>query len=155
VKVEVYRAGKDDVEEICTLAERFFQESNFHGSLTLDPKGWRKTVSDNIDNPDAAAVIAVVEGKIVGYCLIYCQRDYTVEAVGEMFQFYIMPEYRGTIVARSVLKYVMRQYDEWGCVRCYAEASPVMTDERHLKMFENLWSKYDYSKVGVVMMRGI
>jgi ribosomal protein S18 acetylase RimI-like enzyme len=126
--IEVYEGTDSDVEEIATLAERFFRESNFHNDLTLAPIGWRKTLYENIANPSARAIIAVdaAHGRIVGYVLIYKQRDYTVESVGELFQFYVSPEYRRTSVARSLIQAAVNQFDAWGCARCYAEASPGM-----------------------------
>lgn len=152
VVVKVYRACRDDVDEIVALAKGFFEESNLSKNLTLKEANWRRTVTDYIDYESVNAIIAVVNGNIVGYCLVYWQEDYTVERIGEMYQFYVLPEFRKTIVPRSLIKYAVKQYEEWGCKRCYLDASPGMGDTQ-LKSFENLWGKFGYEKVGMTMMR--
>lgn len=152
--IEIFKATRDNLEELFSLAENFWNESNFNnGSLTLAPDFWKSTVSHHIGLHDTAAICAKVDGAIVGYVLIYYQTDYTKEKIGEMFQFYVKPEMRGTPVARSLVSSAVEQYEEWGCKRAYCEASPGISHRDHLGMFSNLWAKYGYSEIGVTLMK--
>lgn len=152
--IQVIDAGPEHVEQIVALGCRFFDESDFHNNLNVDADEFRRTIKDHMGLPSVAAKIAVHNGVVVGYVLIYCQKDYTKELIGELYQFYVCPEYRGTPTARLLVQAAINQYDDWGCVRAYAEASPGFSDPRHLKLFENLWKKHGYVLTGATFMRG-
>lgn len=141
-----------DMEQVCRLAERFFYESSFRG-LTINLDAYRKTIMDYYRYPSVKSLVAVTDqGDIVGYIHIYCQQDYTVELIGEMYQFYVAPEYRGTKVSRSLIEGAVAQYKMWGCAVAYCECAPGMEDEKHLQTFSNLWVKYGYKPVGRAFM---
>lgn len=140
-------------EPMLDCAQCLFDESNFNGVLTASRPKYRMLLERNIAHPGAKAFIAMDNEFVVGYILIYCQNDYTEEMIGEMFQFYVRPEYRGSMVARSLIKRACQQWDEWGCVRTYAEASPGFTDIQHLMLFKNLWRKFNFEQVGIIMLR--
>ena len=154
--INIFEANETHLDEMFDLAERFWYESNYSvEGMTLRPDFWKQTVRNHIGLDDTAAICAELDGKIVGYCLIYYQTDYTVERIGEMFQFYVQPEYRKTHVARKIVEAVVKKYDEWGCKRCYCEASPGLSHRDHLSLFKNLWSKFGYKEVGITLMREI
>lgn len=151
---EIFYADKSHVEELFTLAETFWNESNFNnGNLTIRKDYWQDMVRGHIDQEDTEAICCRVDGNIVGYVLIYYQKDYTQEPIGEMFQFYVAPEYRGTKVARELVKASVAKYEEWGCARAYCEASPGISFKDHLSLFRNLWGKFGYEQVGVTLMK--
>lgn len=152
--IKIIKADSSHLEELWTLAEQFWYESNFdNGKITLQPDFWKQTVANHIDLPDTAAISAVIDGKIVGYVLIYYQTDFTKEPIGEMFQFYVSPEFRGTNVARMLVDAAVNQYEAWGCVRAYCEASPGLSHRDHLSHFRNLWAKFGYKEVGITLMK--
>jgi GNAT superfamily N-acetyltransferase len=151
---EIIKATEEDLEELFELAETFWHESNFNREgITLRPDHWKHTVATHIALPDTAALCAVVAGKIVGYVLVYYQADFTEERIGEMFQFYVSPEWRGTNIPRELVAAAMKQYEEWGCVRAYCEASPGLSFRDHLALFKNLWGKFGYQEVGITLMK--
>lgn len=152
-EVVIDYATKEDLDELFQLAERFWYESNFDGKTTLQPDRWKQTLINHIDNPATAAITAWVNGKIVGYVLIYYQTDYTVEPIGELYQFYVSPEFRGTPIARALVEQADLQFKRWGCARAYCEASPGMSFRDHLGMFANLWGKFGFEKIGVTLMK--
>lgn len=152
--IEIFNADEKNLEEMFALARDFWFESNFHSSgLTISEYSWKDTVRTHIGLDDTAGICARVDGKIVGYVLIYYQTDYTVERIGEMFQFYVVPEFRGTLVARKLVDAAVKQYEEWGCARAYCEASPGISMRDHLALFRNLWAKYGYEEIGVTLMK--
>jgi GNAT superfamily N-acetyltransferase len=73
--------------------------------------------------------------------------------IGEMFMYYVAPEWRGTLVSRSLVEASVEQYKVWGCKRAYAEAASGLEDPRALKYFNNLWAKFGYREIGTVVMR--
>ena len=153
-KFKTIHADESHLDELFTLAENFWHESNYNnGKITLAPHFWKDTVRQHIGLDDTAAICVRHNEKIVGYVLIYYQTDYTIERIGEMFQFYVTPDYRGTEVARMLVDAAVNQYKEWGCVRAYCEASPGISFKDHLGLFRNLWGKFGYEEVGITLMR--
>lgn len=151
---EIFRADHTHLDELFTLAERFWFESNFStAGLTLAPDFWKDTVRRHIGLSDTAAICAKVNGKIVGYALIYYQTDFTVERIGEMFQFYVEPEHRASGIARALVVEAVKQYRAWGCARAYCEASPGISMRDHLALFKNLWAKQGYYEIGITLMK--
>lgn len=150
---DIRRAEKSDIDRLVDLGTQFYGESNFHKGMTISKDNYRKTLEDYIGHPLVGAFVATVDGVIVGYSHVFAQTDYTVERVGELFQFFVQPEYRRTSIARSLAEVSVKQYHDWGCKRAYAEASPGMADPSHIKLFENLWGKFGYQKIGVTLMK--
>lgn len=152
----VRRAWRSDLDQLVDLGEMFFRESNFLGNLTISKKNYRATIEPYIDAnkyPHVAPLIAVKGGEILGYLHIYAHRDFTEELVGEAYQFYVRPEYRGSGVARALVEAAVLQYADWKVARAYAEAAPGMDQAQQLKLFENLWGRSGYKKIGIVMMK--
>ena len=145
-----------DLDRVADLAFQFFQESNFsRGGLTVDLEAYKRTIKNYWRNPFVTSFLAIEEdtAEILGYVHIYAQRDYTVELVGEMYQFYVIPRARGSRVARALVQAACDKWDEWGCARAYCEAAPGMQDEKHLMTFRNLWGKFGFGQVGITLMR--
>jgi GNAT superfamily N-acetyltransferase len=152
--VEIIKADESHLDELFLLAERFWRESNFQTQgLTLRSDFWKGTVANHIGLEDTAAFAARLDGKIVGYVLIYYQTDFTFEPIGEMFQFYVIPEMRGSGVARALVQAADDQYKAWGCVRAYCEASPGISHKDHLGLFRNLWGKFGFKETGITLMK--
>lgn len=141
------------VEEASKLAELFFYESDFAKSCTLRLDGWKNIASQSIEEHYACMFCAIHNGVIIGYIIIHAQDDYTEEMVGELFQFYVKNEYRGTPAARMLVKAADQKYNEWDCVRRYAEASAGLEITGYPKVFENLWRKFGYAPNGITMMK--
>lgn len=152
MEIIVQKLHPDHINKLCEYAYDFFEESNFKGKLTLRKEGFKQLITDYHNHPFCAALVAYVNGDMAGYSLIYAQNDYTVEMVGELFQFYVRPEYRQTLVARKLVEASKKQYNEWNCARAYCEASSGIAVPKYLKLFENLWKKHDYKVHGVTLM---
>jgi GNAT superfamily N-acetyltransferase len=152
--IDIFRADASNLDELFALAERFWNESNYAtAGLTLKSEFWKNTVRSHISLPDTAVFAARVNDEFVGYVMIYCQRDYTLEPIGEMFQFYVTPEHRGSEIARLLVSAADAQYKSWGCARAYCEASPGLSHRDHLGLFKNLWGKFGFVETGVTLMK--
>lgn len=148
----IRRGWKTDLDQLVDLAADFYDESNFLGPLRISKENYKKTIAPYIENDNVAAILAVKDGVILGYLHIYWQTDFTIERIGEVYQFYVRPDYRGSGVARALVETAVAQYAKWNCVRGYVEAAPGMDKPEHLKLFENLWGRVGYNKIGIVMM---
>lgn len=149
-------AMRSEIPQIVRLAAKFFEESNFSRSgLTVDLAAYQRTIENYWRYPLVKSIVALDQhdGDLLGYVHVYCQRDYTVELVGEMYQFYVKPEARGTLVARELVRAACAQFDAWGCMRSYSECAPGLPDEKSVKTFANLWGKFGYKKIGEVLLR--
>lgn len=150
----VLRKGqRRDIPQLVDLGARFFGESNQLGGATMSREKYQRTLETFINHDLVAAIVADVDGEIVGYVHIYAQDDATVELIGDLYQFYVIPEYRGTGVSRELAKAAVSQYAEWNCKAAYIEAAPGMADPHHLQLFENLWGRVGFKKIGLVMCK--
>lgn len=152
----VREAMQSEIPAIVELAGEFFKESNFSRSgLTVDLAAYRKTIENYWRYPSVMSIVALCRdtGQLLGYVHIYCQRDYTVELVGEMYQFYVRPDARGTLVPRELVRAACAQFDAWGCKRSYAECAPGLPDQKSVKTFANLWGKFGFKQIGITMLR--
>jgi len=159
MKFFIRDAYQSEIPQIVKLAGQFFLESDFSRSgLTVDLNRYRKTLENYWRYPSVKSIVAISEeeenyGEVLGYVHVYMQQDYTVESVGEMYQFYVQPKARGSRVPRALVEAAVKQFDEWGCARSYAECAPGLPNEKHLKTFSNLWAKFGYRQVGVTLLR--
>lgn len=151
MEINIYEAAKSDIPEIVALAETFYAESDNNGKLTPDPQGWTKVLEEGFVNQYCCPIIAVVEGKIVGYVLIYCQNDFTKELVGAMLQMYVSKPYRATRVARLLSHFADEKFKQWGCKRSFVECGTGV--EKAAELFRNLWAKSGFKQVGYVLQK--
>lgn len=146
-------AVKMDLDQLVELGARFYQESNFLKGASMSKKNYRQTLDRYIGLPYTAGILAVRDGQVIGYVYIYAQSDYTVELIGECYQFFVLPEYRGSGVARALVEAAVLQYADWKVARAYVEAAPGMDDPQHIGQFKNLWGRYGYQQIGIVMLK--
>lgn len=148
---EVRRCRLQDIEKLMELAAQFFAESDF-SDLTYDPALFKRHMVEYATRPDCALITAWISNLMVGYVVITATREFTAEPIGEMYQFYVMPEYRGTGASRELVKAADAQWQAWGCCRSYSEAAPGMS-EKNNKLFANLWKKQGYKDTGIIMIK--
>lgn len=149
----IIKLNEHYIERLVDAAKVFFAESDFkENGIECDTDTFRKLLHEYIYNPYVGAIIAVDEqDNVVGYILIYCQQDYTVQLIGDLYLFFVQPEWRGTKVGRSLVEAAVKQWKEWGCKRVYTEAASGIQEPQYLTMFKNLWAKFGFTEIGVVM----
>lgn len=146
-------ATPEDVPAIVETALTFWHESNHSENHSEDPEKYATFLSENMINRDGVRVIiAEVEGKVVAYHIIYVMADYKNKPDGEMYQFYVHPDYRGTPIARDLVEMAVQHWDDWGCDVAYAIASPEVGNIE-LSLFRNLFAKFGFKETGIVMTR--
>lgn len=133
-------------------ASMFFHESR-NDSLTIDVDKFAARILEASAYPTVRAFVYMDSGACRGYAIINCSDDFTQELIGDMYQFYVRPDARGSEVARSLRDAVCKQFDEWGCAISYVCADTGIDDGRSVSMFRNLWAKAGFKPSGLTMSR--
>jgi GNAT superfamily N-acetyltransferase len=142
-----------DIDEFMDVAEAFFRESR-NRDYTVDLKRYRHLILASVGVPSVSILVAVEDGIVAGYAILNLMMDFTQEPIGDMYQFYVRPEYRGSGVARGLRDAVVKRFDEWGCPLSHISADAgIDEDGSATLLFRNLWAKAGYSVTGVTMTR--
>lgn len=154
----VREAMRSEIPQIVELARAMFYESSYglNGNATIDTGKFQRTLENYWRYQSAQAIVAMDarNGDVLGYVMIYYQRDFTVEPVGELYQFYVRADMRKTLVPRELAKAATKQFDAWGCVHSYVECGTGFDDGgKSIKTFGNLWGKVGFKQVGAVFIR--
>jgi len=150
---EITFATEADIDELVTLAHAFFKSSDnvqLTGHDYADTSKFRKFLVAMLDRTVVKIILAKHEGRIVGYFVAYVDTEYAT--IGEMYQFYVDPAYRGTGVSRELVAMAVQCYDDWGCPVSYASAAPEIGNIE-LAHFRNLFAKFGYVETGIIMTR--
>lgn len=75
--------------------------TTYESALQRSDESWREQVERTAQGSDRAAFIAVSEDTPIGVAALYRLEDQA--DVGEVFQVWVRPEYRGTSVARDLM----------------------------------------------------
>lgn len=150
MKIDVYEARAEDIDDLVEEAETFFKESTMKG-LTPDPDKYKDFLQRFIGNPYVVCFVARKQdtNEIVGYSSAFVHDNYLVENVGELYQFYICPEARGSGLSRILAEKVINKFEEWNCKKAFVQSY----SDIDLKLFENLWSKFGFNVVGLTMSK--
>lgn len=147
---EIIRATVENAEEIRGLIyPGFFEESAFCG-MTFDPEQTLEQVKSWIDG---LCLIAVDEGKIVGFTAAVGYRSFFVEPELAVEIFYVKPEYRGKGVSRQLVEQIAVHADAYGIKSVQTSCLSGISGANNA-LFVNLWKKFGFSELGSVMMRG-
>lgn len=145
---------ESDLDAVTLAAEEFYAESDHRGPLTPRPDKYKVMLQKYIGNPFVKSFLAFQDGELAGYIHIYCQDDVTDEFIGEMYQFYIRKQFRGTGAARQLVNAADQQFQKWNCFRAYSEvAHGAVSSGINEKLFCNLWAKFGYVPKGTVLMK--
>lgn len=142
-----------DINEFMDTAECFFRESR-NSDYAVNLARYRHLIQASAGVPTVAVIVAVEDGIIAGYAILNVMIDFTDEPIGDMYQFYVRPEYRGKGAARGLRDAVVKRFDEWGCPLSHVSADAGIDDTGNATLlFRNLWAKAGYSVTGVTMTR--
>lgn len=149
---EVRELTAEDLAAFMSASESFFWESRNAATVpNLDKYSHRVAQAIQIDTVKILTVWD--QGRIAGYAIINTSDDFTEIPIGDMYQFYVLPEYRGQGVARAIRDAVVKQFDDWGCTISYICCDTGIDDGEAVKLFRNLWAKVGYEVTGLTMSR--
>lgn len=150
---EIKVADYDDVDAIVETALEFWNESEHSINHSQNPGKYKAFIRERMINQDGVrCFIAKVGDKVIGYHMVYVMADYKDAYDGEMYQFFVHPDYRASGVARDLVAVAVDQWDKWGCDVNYAIASPEVGNIE-LSLFRNLFAKFGFRETGIVMTR--
>lgn len=151
---EIVIAVDDDIKEVVRLALEFWGESGNSSNGEADPVKYENFLRHELLHRECTRIILAKTpaGRIIGYSIIYAMTDYKDHLDGEMYQFFVHPDYRATGVARELVRMSVQVWDDWGCRTVYAIASPEIGNTE-LSHFRNLWAKFGFAETGIVMTR--
>lgn len=152
-KFTIRSALTSEVDQLLQAAEEFFYEGEFR-SLTFDRECYRNHLLNYLSDISSDVISAWDEDTLCGYVIIFCTREYTKENVGDQYQFYVRPDYRGTGVSRLLVDAAEKRFDDWNCAISHTAADPRL--DKHPKnnsLFCNLWAKFGYKTTGVLLTK--
>lgn len=144
---------KSDIDSFIECASRFIEESRY-GVLEPDMKQYRRIILKALKRRGWVRILVAKDGeRVVGYTILSLCLDYTAKPFGDMYQFYVLPEYRGTRVGRTLASMVAEQFDLWGCQISHVCADAGMDEDTTMHLFHNLFAKKGYKRTGIIMTR--
>lgn len=149
---EIRLATTADIDAIVDTALIFWHSSNHAVNRSQNPVKFKQLMREYMGRSCTRIIIAVREGKVIGYIMIYAEADYKDALDGELYQFFVHPDYRGSGVGRDLVEMAVQVYDDWGCDVCYAIGSAEV-GENELVHFRNLFAKFGFVETGIVMTR--
>lgn len=149
---EVRKGTEADIPAIVETALIFWHKSNHGVGCDQSPRKFAELLKNYMSQPCTRVLIAVRDGKVIGYFIFYAHDDYKERLDGELYQFFIHPDYWGTNVARELVALGVQTFDDWGCSASYVCGSGEL-GEKELSHFRNLFAKFGYVETGIVMTR--
>ena len=144
------QAGIEDIQRIQDLLyPHYFKESGYR-DLDYDPLATATMIYTWIK--DGVGLIVESDGKAIGFASIGFMRTFYKQAEADVDMFFILPEYRATGAARMLSKSLAYVADKGNAKVVYTSCLSEL-GENNNKMYENLWSKLGFRKLGTVMIR--
>lgn len=144
---------ESDIDALVKTALEFWYESGHSDAVQSEnPDKYKIFLKEQLGKDGRRIIIAKQGERVIGYHIIYCLADYKDELDGEMYQFFVHPEFRGSGVARDLVEMAVQTWDDWGCDTNYAIASPELGNIE-LSQFRNLFAKFGFVETGIVMTR--
>ena len=150
---ETRKIASADIDSMVECADRFFNESRNKRFTENLPK-FRALIEEAMKREQIAVLVTLDGATVVSYAILNVTDDFTNELIGDMYQFYVLPEYRGKGVSRLIAQAVVDQFDAWGCPLSHVCADTGIDDDgTTTRLFANLWGKFGYKQTGVIMTR--
>lgn len=143
-----------DVEELTRLGVINHLESRFGKIVPVDEASIQKLIFNVLSNEDDYIGIVALDGdKIVGYMVgfitNYSFNENAYYAADEMV--YVIPEYRGKLVGKRILKAFQEWAESKGCLEAVIGTISEIATERTKK----LYSKLGFTEVGSLFRKRI
>jgi len=136
------------VSELLELVKRFNDETSYpitYSCSSATDYVWR------LVNDPLTAIFLHYEGRALAGCIIvHADKEFSNEYFGYISKMYVLPEYRGTKTARSLLKEACDWFDERECVLSFATATAGVGKDR---LYINLLGKFGFAVQGMVLIR--
>lgn len=141
-------ATVDDLPMLIKMGEVFCKESGW--GWTYSEENALKSFYTAIIHPEMDIVLCLKDDALYGACIVATENDFQVETVGDIAEFYVSPDSRGSGAGRELLKAVCEWFDEKKCVNIFVKATANIGFDQ---AFVNLFSKYGFKVFSSVLVR--
>lgn len=144
-------AVESDLPHLVAIGREFMEEGKW--GWTYSDSRAAKTFLTSILHPECDTVVIEKDGKILGAAVLSYENDFQIENVGDIVEFYITKEARGTVAGRMLLDASCDWFDKNNCVNVFVKATGNI--ENNGKAFQNLFAKQGFKVFSDVMVRGL
>ena len=141
-------AVEADVHQLCEIARTFIEESD-HGwiySREVSQDTWRRY----IEHDEMVVLMADQDGVLAGGAVVAHDRDFTLNRIGYLVKFYVLPAFRKTRAAVLIAKACAEWFDAHKCWASFATATAgIGADEAFVKLMQ----RQGYEPCGPTLMR--
>ncbi len=142
----IRRAQPEDLYPLCDMAQRFIAESGL--PYTYDPDLARDTFWEGINS--GILIVDDQDGILSGAIMGYMGRDFCIEYTAYITKLYIEKEFRGSSIARELVKAFLKETEEAKLVFTSATAG---MGERIEKLYVRLFERSGFNVLGRILVK--
>lgn len=148
----VEKCGLENLAELCMITQEFIEES--YWGFTYDHGVVFNQMVGFLSNEEKSAVFIVrIDDVVAGGAICLANQDLCKEKLGYIHKFYIRPEYRKTLAARSLAKECTKWLDEKECFISFVTDTGNIHENGLICVFKNLMGKCGYLPSGSTLYR--
>lgn len=141
-------ATVNDLPMLIKMGEVFCKESGW--GWTYSEENALRSFYTAINHPEMDIVLCLKDDELYGACIVATENDFQIETVGDIAEFYVAPESRGSGAGRELLKAACEWFGERKCVNIFVKATANIGFDQ---AFINLFSKYGFKVFSSVLVR--
>jgi GNAT superfamily N-acetyltransferase len=136
------------INQLENIVYNFIEESSYNISYnkfnTID------YLSNIINDYNSDLIVVYSDDNIAGFSIVSRSNEFHNEYFGYLIKFYILPKYRKTKAARTLIEESVIWFDEQNCVQSFATATARVGQD---KLFINLLKKFGYTQETTCLVR--
>lgn len=144
-------ATENDLPKLVDLGREFMTEGRW--GWTYSDSRAAKTFLTSILHPECDTVVVEEDGRLLGAAVLSYENDFQIENVGDIVEFYVVKDARGTGAGRMLLDAACEWFDKHNCVNVFVKATGNI--ENAGKAFQNLFAKQGFQVFSDVLVRGL
>jgi L-amino acid N-acyltransferase YncA len=145
-------AASEDVDELLALYQQFFAEAVYKDFITFDSARARNTIEGGLLTQRRPHLVAIVEGRIVGFIAWQLDHSFSVKPVQVLYEAYVEPEHRLSAIGRYLVELAVKEGRHQGACVFHA---PVASGMAAAKSLKNLLAKCGFAEFGYIMRKGL
>ena len=140
-----------DVPALLDLIDRFFHESRYAAHLTFSREASQRYLENVIGSGMCPHIVASLGGAAIGMISYHIDRSFCVEPLAVMDEIYVIPEFAGTPVGRTLISAAMdmcRDVEHANCMHIV-----ISSGHKRARTLVNAFKKFGAQEVGTVMRK--
>jgi ribosomal protein S18 acetylase RimI-like enzyme len=150
VPFSIFQATLENVDEIESLLYPAYFEESGYSNLDYDETNCKAMIAGWIT--DGVGIIMRSQGKIVAFASMGFMRTFYKQVEADVDMFFILPEYRGTGIARALSTTISNVAKEGNAEVVYTSCLSELGGKNN-QLYINLWKKLGFRELGTVMIR--